>query len=120
MTSFADIFETDRYRDKGYVVCKIAMEQEVMGVCLDHDDDEEPCLPQPVYIPAGTIAVVCQFDEGSTVPRWYLPPVTPPGTIVGNTCLTFAEVYEKEGLDPLELLLPYTGRPEPEEEITNP
>jgi len=107
VSSFKEVFADDLYARKGYVVCRIVDEQEVVGRC--HEDGTE----QDIWIPAGTVAIVVQHKD--TTPRWYLPQITPPGHLVGDTGKTFAEVYEAEGFDSLELLLPYTGRPDNDE-----
>lgn len=106
MASLSDVFDSAEYARKGYTVCRIAKDQEVVGLCLEGGEE------QSIFIQGGQVALVSRGEDG--IPRWYLPTITPPDYEVGDTGLTFAEVYEKEGLNVFELLLPYTGRPEGE------
>lgn len=107
MDSLSEAFNSPDYARKGYMVCRIARDQEVTGLCLEGGAE------QNIFIQGGQIALVSRGGDGT--PRWYLPTITPPDYEVGDTGLTFAEVYEKEGLNVFELLLPYTGRPDEEE-----
>lgn len=108
MSLFDDPLAAAQFLLKGYVMCRVTRDQTVTGYSLETNKEAE------VFIPGGTVGLAVPTEDN--VPKWYLPQLTPPDTKVGDTGLTFAEVYEAEGQDVFELLLPYTGHPEDEEE----
>jgi hypothetical protein len=95
------------YASRGYAMGRTPEDQNLVG----EDGDG---VEHNLFLPKGTIGVAVMHDDGRA--RWYFPQLTAPDSLVGDTGLTFEQVWCREGFDPLELLLPYTGRPDDEDE----